>query len=500
MDSSKLSITPDFGSCLNTPRPYELLYSICSNCMRIEDCFYELIDNSIDAGANQIKIQYKIESNDLITLQFIDNGRGMNLDQLAEAMVLGSRVTRNKGSLGHFGVGLIVSAFNLGRELKVLSRCQDGEAIFSSMSLKEMKSSDKWTKDYGLVKDLDYFNSLVPDSGTIVEIRLNREMPNNLISVIKKLPQEIARKYNKLLDGNLNIIIIEDKTVVINQGIDPFCQGKSKVLFNEIITLPVNIPGEKKKEVPIEVKGYLLPENNDSQVPTTLTNQGIYVYRNNREITRGGFMGVTGLHNTLNRFRVELNIDEEGQEAIKISSNKTNAAFANLDALGVFKSYLAPYIEAVEKEVTSIQKVVKSTRKTQEIERKIREVFREATLDLIEVESIKNKSGSAEKGKSSSCSKKGKRYPSGKGFIIKFNSIEDTSNIDTPHSFSLKENVLTIVLNESNRVVQHYLSSPQLEESYKKSILLDIIAFYSNDSLDYANFIESKNTIESKII
>lgn len=496
------------GSCLNNPRPYELLYSICSNCMGTNDCIYELIDNSIDAGANKIKISYEITDADknLMVIRVSDNGKGMNLDELSEALVLGSRVNRNKGSLGHFGVGLIVSAFNLGRELKVYSRTKDSPAKYSSLSLEEMKRTDKWVKNYGSVldEDLELFDSYVGETGTLVEISLNRELPKNLISVIKNLPEDLARKYYKLLNGNISIdVLVDNQYKSIDKGIDPFNEAASKVIFDQEVSLPVVIPGENKKEVPIKVKGYLLKEDNPGNLPISLSNQGIFVYRNGREIYKGGFMGIICQHNDFNRFRIDLSIDEQGQEAIKIASNKTNASFACLDAKEEFRKFLTPHLEKVRNEVNSNQKIIHPSKKRLELERKLKNLFREATLDLIEVETIKEVNEAGEEAKESSTRKKtkaksnSKRFPSGKGFVIKFVII--SSEESYPYSCCLENNTLTIKLNQNNKVVHHNLSSISSEEAYKKAILLDFISFYSNESLDYSSFVENKNKLEGKI-
>jgi hypothetical protein len=474
--------------------------------MGTNDCIYELIDNSIDAGANNIKISYEITDADknLMVIRVSDNGRGMNLDELSEALVLGSRVNRSKGSLGHFGVGLIVSAFNLGRELKVYSRTKESPAKYSSLSLEEMKRTDNWVKNYGSVlgEDLELFNNYVGETGTLVEISLNRELPKNLISVIKSLPEDIARKYYKLLKGDISIdVLVNNNYKTVSQGIDPFNESVSSLMFNEEVSLPVVIPGESKKEVPIKVKGYLLKEDSPSSLPISLNNQGIFVYRNGREIYKGGFMGIICQHNEFNRFRIDLSIDEKGQEAIRIASNKTNASFACIDAKEAFKRFLTPYLEKVRNEVNSNQKVIQPSKKRTDLERKLRDLFREATLDLIEVETTKNVS---ERSKEPTSSKKktraksnSKKFPSGKGFLIKFVII--SSEESYPYYCCLENNILTIKLNQNNNVVQHNLSSISSEEAYKKAILLDFISFYSNESLDYNSFVENKNKLEGKI-
>ena len=82
----------------------------------------DIIDNSISASANDIKI-YAIQHPEPFFC-ILDNGVGMNEDELVEAMRLSSKnpdERRNDIALGKFGLGLKTASFSQCKKLTVIS-------------------------------------------------------------------------------------------------------------------------------------------------------------------------------------------------------------------------------------------------------------------------------------------------------------------------------------------------------------------------------------------
>ncbi|MFB8736350.1 ATP-binding protein [Bacillus sp. SL00103] len=84
----------------------------------------DLVDNSLDAKASTIKINFTYnDTNGMITIN--DNGFGMTEDMLQIAMSIGSkdpREHRRANELGRFGMGLKTASFSLGKRLSVLTK------------------------------------------------------------------------------------------------------------------------------------------------------------------------------------------------------------------------------------------------------------------------------------------------------------------------------------------------------------------------------------------
>lgn len=92
----------------------------------------DLLDNSISAGASKIWIDFIWDGEDS-TLSIRDNGKGMDLPALLNAMKPGSKSPsedRQPGDLGRFGLGLKTASFSQCRSLTVISK-EKGNEIFS---------------------------------------------------------------------------------------------------------------------------------------------------------------------------------------------------------------------------------------------------------------------------------------------------------------------------------------------------------------------------------
>ena len=97
------------------------------NCMRamgytFESAVADVIDNSICAGAQNIKILMPLSPLEKDVCIF-DDGSGMSPAELMEAMKYGSNVPdRKSNDLGRFGLGLKSASLSQCRKLTVVSK------------------------------------------------------------------------------------------------------------------------------------------------------------------------------------------------------------------------------------------------------------------------------------------------------------------------------------------------------------------------------------------
>ena len=96
---------------------------------------YELIDNSIDAGATKIQIFY--DKTDL-SLCILDNGCGMSKDKLFKSMDLGCDREYTQNDIGYFGVGMKSSCLNLidvdEEDVNIILNTYDGMSPATSLT------------------------------------------------------------------------------------------------------------------------------------------------------------------------------------------------------------------------------------------------------------------------------------------------------------------------------------------------------------------------------
>ena len=132
MKSVEVDITPDKS----------LVKKLGMVGYRTEQAVAELIDNSIDARLGDTEqIDVNLDSKlGCITVQ--DNGSGMNLDRLRDALTIGKE-TKDKGRLGQFGLGMKSACSSLGRAFTLVTSTFDSENMFTATY-----DEDKWLQNH----------------------------------------------------------------------------------------------------------------------------------------------------------------------------------------------------------------------------------------------------------------------------------------------------------------------------------------------------------------
>ena len=112
----------------------------------LETAVADLLDNSISAGATVVQIFCDL-TQACPTLAIIDNGKGMNSEEVVEAMRYGSSnpaEERLPGDLGRFGLGLKTASFSQCRRLTIAS-AQQGVLHSTEWDLNLVNEKDDWS-------------------------------------------------------------------------------------------------------------------------------------------------------------------------------------------------------------------------------------------------------------------------------------------------------------------------------------------------------------------
>ena len=172
----KIDITPDKS----------LIKKLGLTGYRTEQAISELIDNSIDAripGKSE-KIDVRLDfDKGMITIT--DNGSGMDLPELKNALTIAKETKKEGEKLGHFGLGMKSACSNLGKYFRISTTKKDSDIEFSAEY-----DEEKWLKD----KSVDWKNFEVEKikkeiswTGTIIIIsKLNIQLYPNQITSFKK--------------------------------------------------------------------------------------------------------------------------------------------------------------------------------------------------------------------------------------------------------------------------------------------------------------------------
>lgn len=88
------------------PDPERIVNGLRDTGYNFNTAIADIVDNSIAANATKVNIEVNMDPNKNIRVYIADNGCGMDLDGLKNAMKYGSKERTEKNSLGKFGLGL----------------------------------------------------------------------------------------------------------------------------------------------------------------------------------------------------------------------------------------------------------------------------------------------------------------------------------------------------------------------------------------------------------
>lgn len=328
----------------------------------LETAVADIIDNSIAASASRSEIFFFPLGEAYIAV--LDNGTGMNEDELNTAMQYGSKDPvdrRGTADLGRFGLGLKTASLSQCRCLSVISK--QGETLIGRRwDLDHVANACDWSL---LLLDQDEIQTvpeiqhlLEKDSGTLVvwqnldrlqagEIQFEQTFGRKM-DVVR---DHLALVYHRYLSGEAGIkklrIEINGERIL---PADPFLKDKStRPMDDEVIV----IRGEK-----VLVRPYILPHISrmTSDEISLLggkeglrRHQGFYVYRNKRLLVWGTW------------FRMMRQGDMSKLARIQVDLSNT---LDDLWALDIKKSSALPPAEMRENLRSIIDRIAEKSRRT----------------------------------------------------------------------------------------------------------------------------------------
>jgi hypothetical protein len=105
--------------------------------------YCEVIDNSIQAGATNVKLKMETTKNDILTMAFGDDGIGMDTETLEGCVSVGESSRYGDQSaegLGRFGVGMKFAALSQAKRCSIWSKPPGGEWMFTYLDVEEISS------------------------------------------------------------------------------------------------------------------------------------------------------------------------------------------------------------------------------------------------------------------------------------------------------------------------------------------------------------------------
>jgi hypothetical protein len=298
----------------------------------IEAAIADIVDNSVSAEAKNVWIKFDWKGSET-WVSVKDDGCGMNNEELIQAMKPGSKNPlddRNRKDLGRFGLGLKTASFSQCRKLTVLSK-KDDSISYWTWDLDYVKESGRWEllkflPDEGMETGIDN-----QKSGTIVvwnEIdRLvknfhpdDKKALEKFLLVMDQAKKHLAMVFHRFIDNGSIKIWFQEREV---KAWNPFLTSEPATQI---------FPDEYLNNGKVIVKGFVLPHKSKISPETYKEaegpkgwgeQQGFYVYRNERLLLSGDWLGLYRKeeHYKLARIQIDLpnTLDSEWQIDIKKS-------------------------------------------------------------------------------------------------------------------------------------------------------------------------------------
>ena len=299
----------------------------------------DILDNSITANSINIEI-HSFPGLQEPNISILDDGHGMSSTELIHNMKIGCKDPsddRLRGDLGRFGSGMKTASFSQARKLTVISK-QEGQPICAAVwDIDHIEYENTWCLEILEEDEIKSHPLLLLDSskgqGTQVIWekltclnKTNHSLDDEIImsSNLSELSDYIALHFHKFMEGkNKRSFMINGRKL---EGIDPFMsrsqgyqEGRSEKL--------------RCKGGYIEITTHVLPHFNRMEAKPLerlggangiVQNQGLYIYRENRLINAGGWLGLAKTSQLGALARVEVNVpsslDKDWSTDVKKSS------------------------------------------------------------------------------------------------------------------------------------------------------------------------------------
>lgn len=301
----------------------------------------DLIDNSIAWKARHIAVRGHWAGKDS-WCAVIDDGTGMTQERLSKAMRIGSAdplVPRESSDLGRFGFGLKTASFSQAREVSVLTRARTGGAsAFRCWDLDEVRRSGRWllrrTPPTGAAPVLAKLDKGA--RGTIVLWRRltdlvqpdaatdDAEAKGLFNQELDTITKWLGMVFGRFLSPPSSVDLKVNRTAV--KPFDPF-------LATHPATQALPEDRIKFRGLEIRVEPFVLPHQAKltpqeaalAEGPLGWNrHQGFYVYRRDRLIVAGDWLGLPRLSrdDAHNLARIAIDVPAELDEAWQLDVSK----------------------------------------------------------------------------------------------------------------------------------------------------------------------------------
>lgn len=319
------------------PQASSMIESLRDIGYALETAIADVIDNSITAGAKEIKILSEVYC-DNPYIAIVDDGHGMDEKELIEAMRPANNnplASRESNDLGRFGLGMKSASFSQCRRLTVGSRKNDNTTV-AIWDLDTVARLNQWVihlpDDVSAIPALNELKS----SGTIVVWqKLDRLLGEDLKTDEKRAAfinhrlaeteRHLRLVFHRFMERAIPVRLYLNGRLL--ELLDPFAKAHPATIVDPEEVLPTH-------EGDILIQSYTLPHHKQMNADEWedlagteghLKNQGFYVYRGQRLIIHGTWFGMCRQAELTKLTRVRVDIPNTMDHIWKIDVKKSSA-------------------------------------------------------------------------------------------------------------------------------------------------------------------------------
>ncbi len=203
----------DLNKIIVPPNPGRLMESMRDTGYQLTTAIADILDNSITANADVIEIWVEQLFGNVLRVCIIDNGCGMDKDELVLAMTYGSPKKSDPKSLGKFGLGLKTASSAFCKRYSAVSKKIGSDEVWAATwDLESVEENNEWALELNKAteKQSELLSKVAKNQGTLIlwekvdrilreEDRRDDKKRNKILQKIEKdLSKHIARVFQRL--------------------------------------------------------------------------------------------------------------------------------------------------------------------------------------------------------------------------------------------------------------------------------------------------------------
>jgi hypothetical protein len=294
-------VSPDAGAMIETLRAYGY---------HLETSVADIIDNSIYAEAQNVWIDCTWDG-EKSTISIRDDGHGMTENALKNAMRPGSKnplQERDAKDLGRFGLGLKTASFSQCRKLTVGSKSEENETVIRCWDLDYVNLCGEWRLVKPNKENMPPVISVLDDmnNGTIVLWEKMDRITKGTDSANKKHKDHFLAQLD-IMKKHLEMVF--HRFLVKPRGLKIILNGREIKPWDPFLTNHPSTQHLPQEDIlyngkKITIRPFVLPHRsklNDEAYDLAggpggwNERQGFYIYRNERLIVPGDWLGLESM-------------------------------------------------------------------------------------------------------------------------------------------------------------------------------------------------------------